>query len=103
MKRFGMAIRTAGDPEISGALAAGIQAGTRAENRQHGNEAVRRVAMMRHTPEEWAQMTEDARVFYGGREVLPRWAERLLAGYALICWAISRAYKAQDRILTRRT
>ena len=102
MKRIGFAIRVAGDPEISGALAAGIERGTRAEVRQTGSEAVRRVAMMRHTPEEWAEMIEEARVIHGGRKRLPRWAERLLAGYALICWGVSRAYRAQDRLLSRR-
>jgi hypothetical protein len=58
--------------------------------------------MMRHTPEEWRRMTEDARVIYGGRRYRPRWLERLLAGYALICYGISRAYRAQDRVLVSR-
>ena len=101
MTRYGYAIRMGGDPEISAALKSGIEAGTRQEIRQTGSDAVRRVAMMQHTPEEWAQMTEDARVFYGGREVLPKWAERLLVGWGLICWAVSRAYHAQDRVLKK--
>lgn len=101
MKRVGYAIRIGGDPEISSALADGIRAGTRQEIQKTGSEAVRRVAMMQHTPQEWAQMTEDARVFYGGRSYLPRWAERLLALYGLICLGMSRAYKAQDKVLRR--
>ena len=54
MKRFGFAIRTGGDPEIADALAGGIKAGSR---QTHHSDAVRRVAMMRHTPEEWEAMT----------------------------------------------
>ena len=99
MKRYGYVIRIGGDPEISEALRSGMEAGTRKEIRKAGSEAVRRVAMMQHTPEEWAQMIEDARVIYGGRKVLPRWAERLLVGWALICWAVSRAHHAQERVL----
>ena len=100
MKRFGFAIRTGGDPEIAEALAGGIKAGTR---QTHHSDAVRRVAMMRHTPEEWAAMTEEARVFYGGRQYMPRWAERLLVGWALICLGVSWLYHRQDRLLHRRT
>ncbi len=44
-------------------------------------------------------MTEEARVIYGGRRYRPRWAERLLVGWAMICYGISRAYRAQDRVL----
>ena len=119
MKRFGFAIRTGGDPEIAGALAAGIEKGT--EETPHPNafggrlhlkgkamvtatgtsEAVRRVAMMRHTPEEWAAMTEDARVCYGGRAYTPRWAEGLLIGWAMVCLGVSWLYHRQDRLLRR--
>lgn len=99
MKRFGYVIRVGGDPEISGALAEGIRAGTPEEIRNTGSDAVRRVAMMRHTPEEWARMTEDARVFYGGRAWCPKWAKALLVGYAMLCYGMSRAFRAQDRIL----
>lgn len=103
MKRFGFAIRTGGDPEISRALAEGIDLGTRRNLEQHSSEAVRRVAMMRHTPQEWAQMTEDARVFYGGNHYTPRWIERLLIGWAIIWMGVSWLYHQQDRLLNRRT
>ena len=102
MKRFGFVIRTGGDPEIAGALAAGIDRGTRRELEKSSSDAVRRVAMMRHTPEEWAEMTEEARVFYGGRSYTPRWAERLLVGWAMVCMGVSWLYHRQDRLLTRR-
>ena len=102
MKRFGYAIRLGGDPEISGALAKGIRAGTREELRSTGSDAVRRVAMMRHTPEEWDAMTAKARYDYGQDPVTPRWAEWLLVGWALTCEGIRWLYRQQDRILTRR-
>ena len=97
--RYGYAIRTGGDPEIAAALGKGIDQGTRRALKTQSSDAVRRVAMMRHTPEEWAEMTEEARVIYGGRKVLPRWAERLRAGWGLICWGVSRAYHAQEKLL----
>ena len=133
MRRFGFAIRIGGDPEISGALAAGIEKGTEplpsqpsavppspegegfkaaSEGEGSGRQgtpagmakgradvAVRRVNMMRHTPQEWAEMTEEARVLYGGRRYLPRWAERLLVGYAMICMGVSWLYHQQEKIL----
>ena len=115
MKRFGFAIRTGGDPEIAGALARGIQMGSptgadapppscgREALGEQAGEAVRRVAMMRHTPAEWAEMTEEARVFYGGRTYTPKWAEWLLVGYAMICMGVSWLYHLQDRLFDRRT
>ena len=92
--RYGYAIRMGGDPEISGALEAGIRAATRQEMHKGGSDAVRRVAMMRHTPQEWAQMIEDARADYGRRPWLPRWATPLLVGYALICYGVSMGWRA---------
>ncbi len=102
--RYGYAIRIGGDPEISGALKNGIEKGTPAQEQapKKGSDAVRRVAMMQHTPEEWAQMTEDAGVIYGGRRFMPRWAERLLVAYAMLCYGIAQAFKAQDKVLERR-
>ena len=111
--RFGYVIRIGGDPEISAALLEGMEKGSPSGPAGHlpahggealgqraaGSEAVRRLAMMRHTPEEWRQMTEEARVIYGGRHYRPRWAERLLVGWAMICYGISRAYRAQARVL----
>ena len=67
-----------------------------------GSEAVRRAAMWQHSPEEWADMIEEARVFYGGQTYLPWWAERLLVGYALVCLVVSWLYKQQYRVLSRR-
>ena len=103
MKRFGFAIRKGGDPEIANALESGIDRGTRNALEKQSSDAVRRVAMMRHTPQEWEEMTEEARVFYGGRDYTPRWAERLLVGWALVCLGASWLYHLQDRLLDRRT
>ena len=102
MKRYGFAIKTGGDPEIAGALEAGIRAGTREEVRQAGSDAVRRVAMMRHTPEEWAAMTTKARYDYGQTRPAPRWAQRLLVAYAMLCYGIAQAFRAQRYVLERR-
>ena len=103
MIRFGYAIRVGGDPEIAGALRDGIERGSeRGPYGKAASEAVRRVAMMRHTPEEWAQMTEEARVIYGGQRIPPRWAERLLVGYAMVCLGVRWLYHCQDGILERR-
>ena len=114
MKRFGFAIRTGGDPEIAEALAGGIERGTGCpttastgktecptgplghlpiEMGRQGSEAVRRVAMMRHTPEEWEAMIVQARYDYGQDPPTPRWAEALLVGYALICYGVSLAFR----------
>ena len=113
MARYGYVIRMGGAPVISGARAAGMEKGTRGttspglrpsspEGEGKGSDAVRRVAMMQHTPEEWARMTQEARVIYGGRRYMPRWAERLLVAWAMLCYGISRAYRAQDRVLVSR-
>lgn len=105
MARYGYVIRMGGDPEISGALRNGMEKGTQALPADEGgatSETIRRLAMMRHTPEEWRQMTEEARVIHGGRKILPRWVERLLVAYAMICYGISRAYRVQDRLLVSR-
>ena len=90
MKRFGFAIRTGGDTEIADALAGGIKDGSR---QPHHSDAVRRVAMMRHTPEEWEAMIVQARYDYGQDPPTPRWAEALLVGYALICYGVSLAFR----------
>lgn len=100
MKRFGFAIRTGGDPEIADALAGGIKAGSR---QTHHSDAVRRVAMMRHTPEEWDAMIAKARYEYGQDRPMSRLGERLLVGWALICLGMSWLYHRQDRLLHRRT
>ena len=102
MKRFGYAIRTGGDTEISGALALGIEAGTSDETQQLGYEAVRRVAMRRHTPEEWAALIAEAEVIYGARRWVPLLIEWVQVGWALIWYAIDRAMHRQDAILEDR-
>lgn len=97
--RYGIAIRTAGDPRIAGALAAGIAAGTRREE----SEAVRRVAMWQHSPEKWREMTLDARRRYRRNRRPKGLGKGLLIGYALICYGVSRLYRWQGRILERRS
>ena len=116
MTRYGYAIRMGGDAEIAGALAAGIERGTDTssgasrhlplkgkaeESGKASSEAVRRAAMWQHSPEEWAQMMEEARVIYGGRRYSPRWATRLLVGWAMLCYGVVWLYRQQDRILRR--
>ena len=117
MRRYGYAIRVGGDSEIAGALADGIEKGTGSPTGadappprcggealgEQAGEAVRRVAMMRHTPEEWEAMTVQARYDYGQDPPTPRWIERLLVGYAMICMGVSWLYHLQDRLLKRRT
>ena len=123
MTRYGYAIRMGGDAEIAGALAAGIERGTDTSSAPSGHlplkgkafgddgkaeesgkassEAVRRAAMWQHSPEEWAQMMEEARVIYGGRRYSPRWATRLLVGWAMLCYGVAWLYRQQDRLLRR--
>lgn len=59
--------------------------------------------MMRHTPEEWAAMITQAQYDYGQDPPTPRWAERLLVGYAMVCLGIRWLYHCQDGLLERRT
>ena len=124
MTRYGYAIRMGGDAEIAGALAAGIERGTDTSSAPSGHlplkgkafgdegkaqeagegagsDAVRRAAMWQHSPEEWAQMMEEARVIYGGRRYSPRWATRLLVGWAMLCYGVVWLYRQQDRLLRR--
>ena len=101
MKRFGFAIRTGGDPEIAAALGSGIDRATRRAVDAQRSDAVRRVAMMRHTPDEWEAMIAKARYDYGQDPTPGRLGRALLTVYALICYAISWAYRQQDRVLGR--
>ena len=103
MTRFGFAIKTGGDPEIAAALGSGIDQGTRRALEKQSSDAVRRVAMMRHTPSEWEAMTIQARYDYGQDAPTPRLMEWLLVGYALMCMGASWLYHLQDRLLKRRT
>jgi hypothetical protein len=103
--RYGYAIRIGGDPEISGALKSGMERGrqTKAPTLAPGTgEAVRRVAMHQHTPEEWGVMIAKAQYDYGQDEPAPRWVERLLVAWAMVCYRIARAFRAQDKVLERR-
>lgn len=99
--RYGYVIRIGGDPEIRNALRDGVLKGTpeREQPPARGSEAVRRVAMMQHTPEEWAAMTTRARYDYGQTRPAPRWAQRLLVAWAMLCYGIAMAYRAQSKIL----
>ena len=112
MKRFGYAIRTGGDPEIATALRAGMERGStssvtatpchlphRGRLGPRAAQGLQNVAFRRHSPEELEAMIEEARVIYGGRRYMPRWAQRLLVGYALICYGVSLLYHAQDSMM----
>lgn len=100
--RYGYAIRIGGDPEISGALKSGMEKGRQAKAPAMApgtGEAVRRVAMHQHTPEEWGVMIAKAQYDYGQDEPAPRWAERLLVAWAMVCYGIARAFRAQGKVL----
>jgi len=100
MRRFGYAIRTGGDPALSGALRTGIEAATPAAPKA-SREVIRRLAMQRHTPEELKQMMQKARVEYTQPMPAPRWAERLLTLYAFVCWCVSKAYHYPETLVRR--
>lgn len=91
MKRFGYYVRLGGDREISEALARG-DAGAMMPVPRASSEAVRRVAMMRHTPEEWREMRLDARRKYRRNRMPDGLAGRLLVGYAMICYGAQVAF-----------
>lgn len=101
--RYGYVIRIGGDPEIGNALRDGVLKGTpEREAPKKGSDAVRRVAMHQHTPEEWAAMTTKARYDYGQTRPAPRWVQRLLVAYAMLCYGIAQAFRAQRYVLERR-
>lgn len=102
--RYGYVIRIGGDPEIRAALRDGVLKGTPAQEQapKKGSDAVRRVAMHQHTPEEWEAMTTKARYDYGQTRQAPRWAQRLLVAYAMLCYGIAQAFRAQRFVLERR-
>lgn len=79
MMRFGYVIRIGGDADIAEALRDGVEKGTPSVRRSltapsereplgpMAGEALRRVAMQRHTPEELREMIFQARVDYAQR------------------------------------
>lgn len=92
MKRFGYYVRLGGDAEIAQALARGDQGALQPMPAQ-SSEAVRRVAMWQHSPEEWKKMRLDARRRYR-RNRRPQGLEKvLLVGYALICFGVAAAFE----------
>lgn len=93
MKRFGFIIKTGGDPEITGALQSGVDQGTRLAIAQRSSDAVRRVDMMRHTPEELDEMIMQARLDYGRNRPLPGWAARMLGLYGLACYVVGMSWR----------
>lgn len=100
MKRFGYFVRLGGDREISEALARGA-AGAMQAMPGTSSEAVRRVAMMRHTPEEWRRMTRRARRKYGRNEEITGVRGALLVGYAMAVLAVSGCVDAIWRAVER--
>lgn len=91
MKRFGYFVRLGGDAEISEALARGAQ-GALQPLPGSSSEAVRRVAMMRHTPEEWLTMTREARRKYRRNRRPTGMGKIALQCYALVCYTASLLY-----------
>ena len=92
MKRYGYFVRLGGDAEISEALARGAQ-GALVPMPGTSSEAVRRVAMMRHTPQEWRRMTLEARRKYRRNRRPAGLGRALLAGYGLVCYAAAGLMK----------
>lgn len=90
--RYGYFIRLGGDTEISEALARGAEGALRVAP-QHSSEAVRRVAMWQHSPEEWREMTLDARHRYRRNRRPHGIGKILLIGYALLCMGVSAGYR----------
>lgn len=92
MKRYGYFVRLGGDTEIAEALARGAQ-GALQPFPGHSSEAVRRVAMMQHTPEEWARMTRRARRKYRHNPQPAGVGRALLVGYALACMGVNSLWR----------
>ena len=100
MKRFGYFVRLGGDREISEALARGATGAMQARPGS-SSEAVRRVAMMKHTPEEWRRMTRKARRKYGRNEEITGVHGALLVGVALVVLGLSNGVEALWRAVER--
>lgn len=74
MKRA-LVIRTIGDAGFAGAIVNGLMAHVTPTH----SDSARRVAMSRHTPEEWAELTAQAQEYYGN-DKRPCWLYRALLG-----------------------
>lgn len=73
-----LVIKTYGDNEIAGAIVNGI------DRDVPQSEAVRRVAMHQHSPEEWAAMVTKAQYDYGQDKPHGRLYEAVLGAWALV-------------------
>ena len=91
MKRFGYLVRLGGDVEVSEALDRGVRGAMLPVPREN-NEACRRVAMWQHTPQEWREMTLDARRRYRRNRKPQGVGKALLIGYALACLGVHAAF-----------
>ena len=91
MKRFGYLVRLGGDAEVSEALERGVR-GAMLPAPRDNNEACRRVAMWQHTPQEWREMTLDARRRYRRNRRPQGVGKALLVGYALVCLGVHAAF-----------
>jgi len=91
MKRFGYLVRLGGDAEVSEALDRGVRGAMLPVPREN-NEACRRVAMWQHTPQEWREMTLDARRRYRRNRRPQGVGKALLIGYALVCLGVHAAF-----------
>jgi hypothetical protein len=95
MKKYGYYVRLGGDAEVSATLARGDVA-TLLPAPMDRNEACRRVAMWQHTPQEWREMTLDARRRY--RRWKRQWQRNntvgtaLPIGYAMLCYGVQVAF-----------
>ena len=91
MKKYGYYVRLGGDAEVSATLARGDVA-TLLPAPMDRNEACRRVAMWQHTPQEWRQMTLDARRRYRRNRRPQGIGKAMLIGYALVCLGVHTAF-----------
>ena len=92
VKKFGYLVRLGGDAEVSEALDRGVRGAMLPVPREN-NEACRRVAMWQHTPQEWREMTLDARRRYRRNRRPQGIGKALLIGYALVCLGVSAGFK----------
>lgn len=101
MKKLGYLVRLGGDAEVREALDRGVRGAMLPVPREN-NEACRRVAMWQHTPQEWREMTLDARRRYRRNRRPQGVGKALLIGYALVCLWVSTGYRALWRAIEGR-